>query len=271
MPELPEVETTCRGITPHLLDQRIAHIIVREPRLRWPVSTRLRKEAQHARIHTVRRRAKYLLIETDQGCIIIHLGMSGSLRIVDTHVAAEKHDHIDLVLENNKVLRFRDPRRFGALLWTRNDPLTHKRLLQLGPEPLEDDFNPVYMKTQAGKRQQAVKTFIMNSHIVVGVGNIYACEALFMAGIHPTTPAGKISLKRWTILVNAIKSVLHTAIAQGGTTLKDFTQSDGQPGYFAQSLQVYGRTGEDCYQCRHPVLKITQGQRSTFYCGHCQH
>jgi len=270
MPELPEVETTCRGIMPHLLKQRIKQIIVREPRLRWPVSTRLSKEARNTIVQSVTRRAKYLLIHTDQGCIIIHLGMSGSLRIVDSHTAEEKHDHIDLVLDNNKVLRFRDPRRFGAVFWTRKDPLTHKRLLGLGPEPLTDDFNHAYMKTQASGRQQAVKTFIMNSHIVVGVGNIYACEALFMAGIHPATPAGKLSLKRWDKLVNAIKSVLQTAITQGGTTLKDFTQSDGQPGYFAQSLQVYGREGEDCYQCRRPVLKMTQGQRSTFYCGHCQ-
>lgn len=271
MPELPEVETTCRGIEPHLLDQCIDQIVVREPRLRWPISPRLKNEARNARILTVSRRAKYLLVQTDQGCIIIHLGMSGSLRIVNSGVAPEKHDHLDIMLDNQQVLRYRDPRRFGAVFWTRANPLHHQRLQGLGPEPLGNEFNPDYMKQQASKRHVAIKPFIMNSHIVVGVGNIYACEALFMAGIHPATAAGKLSVKRWGKLVDAIKAVLQAAITCGGTTLKDFTQSDGQPGYFSQSLQVYGRAGEACQQCRHPIRKITQGQRSTFYCTTCQH
>lgn len=270
MPELPEVETTCRGIEPHLLEQRIDQIKIREPRLRWPVSTRLKHDARHARILSVTRRAKYLLIQTDQGCIIIHLGMSGSLRIVSGDMPPEKHDHLDIALENQQVLRYRDPRRFGAVFWTRADPLHHQRLQGLGPEPLGEAFNPAYMKHLAGKRHVAIKSFIMNSHIVVGVGNIYACEALFMAGIHPATAAGKLSLQRWHKLVDAIKSVLQAAITCGGTTLKDFTQSNGQPGYFSQSLQVYGREGEACLHCRRPVRKITQGQRSTFYCSTCQ-
>ena len=270
MPELPEVETTRRGIEPHLIKQRIAKIKVREPRLRWPVSTRLARDARGALIISVTRRAKYLLIQTDCGCIIIHLGMSGSLRIVDNSIAPEKHDHLDLILDNNKVLRYRDPRRFGAVFWTQADPLSHERLQNLGPEPLNEIFDSTYMKHQAGKRHVAVKSFIMNSHIVVGVGNIYACEALFMAGIHPATPVGNLSPKRWHELVSAIKSVLSAAITSGGTTLKDFTQSDGKPGYFAQSLQVYGRAGENCLQCQRPIKKITQGQRSSFYCAHCQ-
>lgn len=270
MPELPEVETTRRGIEPFLLGQRIDNVRVREPRLRWPVSPRLKKDARHARILSVTRRAKYLLIQTDQGCIIIHLGMSGSLRIIDHNTMAEKHDHLDIILENKQALRYRDPRRFGAVLWTKTNPLQHQRLQGLGPEPLCEDFNALYMKNLAKKRQVAIKSFIMNSHIVVGVGNIYACEALFMAGIHPAKPAGKLSLQRWSKLVEAIKSVLQAAITCGGTTLKDFTQSDGQPGYFAQSLKVYGREGENCHQCQHPLRKITQGQRSTFYCTTCQ-
>ena len=270
MPELPEVETTRRGIEPYLLDQQIRRIDIRNRQLRWPVSPRLQTDARKALIHAVGRRAKYLLINTDHGCIIIHLGMSGSLRIVDTDVPAGKHDHIDIVLSSNKVLRFRDPRRFGAVFWTRDNPLAHKRLIGLGPEPLQDDFNSAYMQDIARGRKQAIKPFIMNSNIVVGVGNIYACEALFQAGINPKTAAGKLSRTRWQKLVAAIKSVLDTAISQGGTTLRDFTGSDGQPGYFAQSLNVYGRQGEPCIQCQRPVRRISQAQRSTFYCSHCQ-
>jgi formamidopyrimidine-DNA glycosylase len=270
MPELPEVETTRRGIEPYLLDQQIRRIDIRNRQLRWPVSPRLQAEACKARIHSVGRRAKYLLINTDRGCIIIHLGMSGSLRMVDTGMAAEKHDHIDIVLSNDKVLRFRDPRRFGAFLWTRANPLLHKRLAGLGPEPLQDNFDSAYMLGIARGRKQAIKPFIMNSQIVVGVGNIYACESLFLAGINPKTAAGRLSPARWLKLVAAIKSVLNDAINQGGTTLRDFSGSDGQPGYFAQSLNVYGREGEACVRCQRPVRKITQAQRSTFYCSHCQ-
>ncbi len=270
MPELPEVETTRRGIEPYLLEQQISRIDIRNRHLRWPVSSRLQAEACSAHIHAVERRAKYLLIYTDRGCIIIHLGMSGSLRIVANGTDAGKHDHIDITLSNNRVLRFRDPRRFGAFLWTRNDPLAHKRLRALGPEPLHDDFDSSYMQRLARGRKQAIKTFIMDNHIVVGVGNIYACEALFLAGINPKTAAGKLSAARWQKLVTAIKTVLRNAIKQGGTTLRDFTGSDGQPGYFAQSLNVYGREGKACSHCQRPIRRITQGQRATFYCSKCQ-
>jgi len=271
MPELPEVETTCRGIRPHLVNQTIRDVVVRNRQLRWPVSSKLASEARHATVHSVERRAKYLIINTANGSIIIHLGMSGSIRVTHTDQAPEKHDHVDIILENDKVIRFRDPRRFGSVFWTRLDPLTHKRLADLGPEPLEDHFNSQYMINQAQGRKQSIKSFIMNSHIVVGVGNIYACEALFMSGINPNTAAGKLSAQRWQKLVDAITQVLNSAIEQGGTTLKDFTRSDGQPGYFAQSLNVYGRENEPCNHCQRPLRRITQGQRSTFYCTNCQH
>ena len=215
------------------------------------------------------RRGKYLLLAFPRGTLILHLGMSGSLRIVPADALPRPHDHVDLQL-GRQSLRFHDPRRFGAVFWTRDNPLAHKRLIGLGPEPLQDDFDSAYMQNMARGRKQAIKPFIMNSNIVVGVGNIYACEALFKAGINPKTAAGKLSRKRWQKLVAAIKSVLDTAISQGGTTLRDFTGSDGQPGYFAQSLTVYGREGEPCIQCQRPVRKITQAQRSTFYCSHCQ-
>jgi formamidopyrimidine-DNA glycosylase len=271
MPELPEVETTCRGIRPHLFKQTIRQVIVRNRQLRWPVSNKLVTEARNTTINSVERRAKYLIIYTDSGSIIIHLGMSGSLRITHTDQAAEKHDHIDIILDNDKVLRFRDPRRFGSVFWTRNDPLLHKRLVDLGPEPFSKHFSSDYMHALAQGRKQSIKAFIMNSHIVVGVGNIYACEALFLAGINPNTAAGKLSAQRWQKLVDAIIQVLRQAIEQGGTTLRDFTGSDGQPGYFAQSLNVYGREHEPCLQCQGTIRRITQGQRSTFYCTKCQH
>lgn len=270
MPELPEVETTRRGIEPHLLDRKIKRVIVRNRQLRWPVSPKLAKAATGSRVHSVRRRAKYLLIGTDTGTIIIHLGMSGSLRILPSSTPAEKHDHFDLVIENNLVLRLRDPRRFGAVLWTGKDPLKHKRLVGLGPEPLTDQFNTDTIHKQASGRVLPVKTFIMTAKIVVGVGNIYASEALFRAGIHPETATGKISTQRLDRLVMAIKSVLSQAIEQGGTTLKDFTGSDGKPGYFSQSLNVYGREGKNCYQCNGVIRRLVIGQRSTFYCPRCQ-
>jgi len=270
MPELPEVETTRRGIEPHLNQQRIKKIIVRDRRLRWPVPASLEKQAQGAVIESVQRRGKYLLVHTTQGNMIIHLGMSGSLRILDHKTESAKHDHIDVILDSGQALRFRDPRRFGSFLWTRKDPLKHPRLKNLGPEPLSEDFNSNNLHQQAKGRKQAIKTFIMDSRMVVGVGNIYACESLFMSSIHPGTAAGKISAKRMDKLVSAIKTVLARAIEQGGTTLKDFTGSDGQPGYFAQSLNVYGREHESCPQCGRPVRRITQAQRSTFYCPKCQ-
>jgi len=270
MPELPEVETSRRGIEPHLCNQKITAIIVRNRQLRWPISVRLQKEATASTINAVRRRAKYLLIDTSQGCIIIHLGMSGSLRMIDNKVPAEKHDHVDIVLSSGQALRLRDPRRFGAVFWTKNDPLKHLRLKDLGKEPLEDALTAEWLYGQSRNRKRAIKSFIMDSKIVVGVGNIYACESLFLAGIHPNKPAGKLSMQRWEKLTHAIKDVLSKAIKQGGTTLKDFTRSDGQPGYFARQLTVYGREGKPCKKCGETLKKITQGQRSTFYCSQCQ-
>jgi len=271
MPELPEVETTRRGIEPHIINQTIHSVIVRDRRLRWPINKQFDKQAPGSQILSVERRSKYLLINTNNGCIILHLGMSGSLRVLKADTPAVKHDHVDIVFSNHKLIRYHDPRRFGSLFWTKSDPLKHKLLINLGPEPLDQAFSSEYLIIKSKDRKQNIKTFIMNSQIVVGVGNIYACESLFLAGIHPKTIAGKISKARLSSLVNIIKTVLNKAIAQGGTTLKDFTQSDGKPGYFAQSLNVYGRENEACYTCKRPIKKITQGQRSTFYCPKCQH
>lgn len=271
MPELPEVETTRCGIEPHIKGQKILKLIIRDHRLRWPINPELPAILKQAIIHKVQRRAKYLLLDCGHGTLIIHLGMSGSLRILDADTAAQKHDHVDIVLGNGQCLRFHDPRRFGALLWTTDNALDHPRLVSLGPEPLSDAFTADWLQNKAKGRKQAIKTFVMDSRIVVGVGNIYASEALFLAGIHPSRAAGRIASKRYVTLVAAIKKVLSEAIAQGGTTLRDFTNSDGQPGYFAQSLNVYGRAGLDCTQCGQAIKHLRQGQRSTYYCGHCQH
>jgi formamidopyrimidine-DNA glycosylase len=264
MPELPEVETTRRGIAPHIEGQKIEQVVIRQPRLRWPIPRGLRGRLQGKTIHQVRRRGKYLLIETDKGSMIIHLGMSGSLRIVDSSLPPRKHDHVDICLTNGKCLRFHDPRRFGTLLWSSN-PLHHELIDNLGPEPLSDDFNPEHLFRLSRGRRLAVKNFIMDSHVVVGVGNIYASEALFMAGIRPTIAAGRITRQRYALLVKAIKDVLSRAIKEGGTTLRDFVREDGNPGYFAQSLNVYGRAGEPCHACGTTIRKKHIGQRSSFY------
>ncbi len=269
MPELPEVETTRKGIEPYLLQQTITDVIVRQPRLRWPIPADLAGHLRHARVVRVTRRAKYLLIETTKGTLIIHLGMSGSLRIVAAGTEAFAHDHFDLQL-GGQVLRLRDPRRFGAVLWAGDKPLQHDLLKNLGPEPLEDVFDSDYLFAKSRGRLVAIKTFIMNSHIVVGVGNIYASESLFLAGIRPTVKAGRLSRKRYEKLVVSIKQVLSQAIQQGGTTLRDFANAQGKPGYFKQQLNVYGRTGEACYSCDAPVQQKTIGQRSTFFCPKCQ-
>lgn len=270
MPELPEVETTRRGIEPHLLGQRVTDVVVRNRQLRWPVPAGLKATLAGQKVHAVERRAKYLLLRMESGTLILHLGMSGSLRIVPLGTAADKHDHVDIVFANKQILRLRDPRRFGAVLWTRADPAQHKLLQHLGPEPLETDFDGDYLYHRSRKRKQAIKTFIMDSRIVVGVGNIYASEALFLAGIHPATAAGRISQPRYARLTESIRQVLQAAIAQGGTTLRDFTSSDGKPGYFAQSLHVYGRADEACAECGSTIRQIQQGQRSTWYCPRCQ-
>jgi formamidopyrimidine-DNA glycosylase len=271
MPELPEVETTRRGILPHLLGHRIQEIVVRDRRLRWPVPKNLNAKLQGRKISEVSRRGKYLLLATDAGTLIMHLGMSGSLRVLTCDTPPEKHDHVDIVLDNQQCLRLRDPRRFGAVLFTDSDPLQHELLRDLGPEPLSADFNAEYLFAKSRKRKACIKVFIMDSHIVVGVGNIYANEALFAAGIHPRRAAGKVTRAQYDLLVNAIKQVLHAAIKAGGTTLRDFTRSDGKPGYFRLSLQIYGREGEPCPQCGKPITHAVIGQRSSYYCTHCQH
>lgn len=278
MPELPEVETTCRGILPYIEQQLVAKVIVRQPKLRWAIPPEIH-EMEGAIIQSVKRRGKYILLETvlqknkhekQVATAIIHLGMSGSLRVVDVDLPSEKHDHFDIVFDNGKVLRLRDPRRFGAVLWTRNNPLKHKLLRSLGPEPLEKDFNPDYLYQQSRGRSVSIKQFIMNAHIIVGVGNIYACESLFKAGISPKRLAGKTSSTRYQKLVLMIKDVLAQAIEQGGTTLRDFVQVEGNPGYFQQELFVYGRAGQPCRICGGLIKQIKQGQRSTFYCSKCQ-
>lgn len=270
MPELPEVETTRRGIEPHILKQKICSVTLREPRLRWPVPKQLPVLLQGKTVAAVNRRAKYLLLDTGAGTLMIHLGMSGSLRIVTPEVAAEKHDHLDISFTNNKMLRFRDPRKFGSVHWINGQLYEHPLLASLGPEPLSDAFNAPSLYLLSRKRKAPVKSFIMDSHMVVGVGNIYANEALFRAGIRPTRAAGRIALARYEKLVACIKAVLAEAIHVGGTTLRDFSGGDGQPGYFKQSLAVYGRGGLPCTVCAAMLTEIRLGQRTTVYCGKCQ-
>ncbi|MCW8924823.1 MAG: bifunctional DNA-formamidopyrimidine glycosylase/DNA-(apurinic or apyrimidinic site) lyase [Xanthomonadales bacterium] len=269
MPELPEVETTLRGIQPYLLDQRISRINVREPRLRWLVTPETVK-AEGQLVKHLGRRGKYLLLGLDRGGLLIHLGMSGSLRVLEEFTPPGKHDHFDIELENHCCLRFNDPRRFGALLWSAGSIELHPLLRNLGPEPLSVEFTADYLFKRSRKRRLAIKNFIMDGHIVVGVGNIYASEALFMAGIHPSRQAGRISLQRYAGLVEAIRDVLERAIRQGGTTLRDFVGSNGAPGYFAQELLVYDRAGMGCFQCNTPIKKKVIGQRSSYYCPVCQ-
>jgi formamidopyrimidine-DNA glycosylase len=268
MPELPEVETTIRGIAPHVCGQTIKRVIVREHRLRWPVAKET-AEIKGRMIEAVSRRGKYILMRLDHGTLIWHLGMSGSMRILPVGIPPEKHEHIELQLGSGLALKFRDPRRFGALLYTDMDPLQHRLLRQLGPEPLSQDFNADYLYATCKNKSAAIKSVIMNSRIVTGVGNIYACEALFSAGITPTRKAGGISKKRLATLIDAIRDTLRAAIQQGGTTLQDFTQVDGKPGYFRHSLQVYG-VKEPCGSCGTAIRQIVQGQRSSYFCPKCQ-
>jgi formamidopyrimidine-DNA glycosylase len=270
MPELPEVETTCRGIAPHIEGQTVKQVIVRQPNLRWPVPETLGQTLTGLSIQSVSRRAKYLLFATNAGTVLLHLGMSGSLRIMSADQAAGKHDHIDFVFDDGTVLRFNDPRRFGAVLWTTESATEHQLLKDLGPEPLLSDFNGELLYTLSRNRKTAVKSFIMDSHIVVGVGNIYANEALFMAGIQPTRQAGKVSLARYQKLAGCIRVVLQQAIQQGGTTLRDFVNEAGKPGYFQQQLRVYGRAGLPCVTCQQPLTEIRIANRSTVFCGDCQ-
>ena len=270
MPELPEVEITRLGITPHVTRHRIATVVIRRPSLRWPIPGNLQQRLVKQKINAVTRRGKYLLLKTTNGTVIIHLGMSGTLRILTQNLAATRHDHVDFVFEDGSRLRLNDPRRFGAVLWSETDPETHPLLSKLGPEPLENDFSGSYLHRRAQGRRAAIKSFIMNSAIVPGIGNIYACESLYLAGIHPALPAGQISLQRSHRLAAAIKQTLQQAIECGGTTLRDFLDSSGKPGYFQLRLGVYGRAGAPCHQCGKPVQSIRQAQRTTFYCSRCQ-
>ena len=271
MPELPEVETTCRGIAPHVLGHRIVRTVVRNRELRWPVARKLEATITGQTVHRLTRRAKYLLFTLDTGTLIMHLGMSGSLRIVNAIVAPEKHDHLDIVFRHYKALRFTDPRRFGSVHWTARDPLQHKLLRDLGVEPLSTEFSGDYLYNRSRGRKVAIKQFIMDSHIVVGIGNIYASEALFMAGINPKRAAGHIGHENYALLAGSIKEVLNDSIAAGGTTLRDFVNGDGKPGYFRQHLNVYDKAGQPCISCQVPIREIRQGQRSTYYCPRCQH
>jgi formamidopyrimidine-DNA glycosylase len=269
MPELPEVETSKRGIAPHIEGQTISSVIIRQRKLRWPISRNIDKHLPGATVTSVGRRAKYLLINTTNGTAIVHLGMSGSVFVVDNQTPAGVHDHFDIEFGSGKALRFRDPRKFGSLHWSRK-PLEHELLAKLGPEPLSDDFTGQYLWSKSRGRKVSVKQFVMNAHIVVGVGNIYASESLFLAGIHPKRAAGRISLIRYEKLVTVIKEVLERAIKAGGTTLRDFYGGDGEAGYFQQQLEVYDRDGEHCRQCNTIITSIVQGQRSTYYCKNCQ-
>lgn len=271
MPELPEVETTRRGILPVLKNQSIAQVVVRDARLRWPVASDFARRLTGQKILDVERRAKYLLIRLSNGTVIWHLGMSGSLRVLAVGTPPQLHDHIDVVLGSGRLLRFNDPRRFGCALWTSEDPQQHELIAHLGPEPLSDAFNPAYLVAKAKSRKVAIKQFIMNAEVVVGVGNIYASEALFRAGIRPTRTAGRIQPDELQRLVKAIKQVLASAIKVGGTTLRDYVNANGSPGYFRQKLFVYERAAEPCRKCKTPIRHLTQGNRSTYYCPQCQH
>ena len=269
MPELPEVETTRRGIAPHVVGQRVRRVIVRDGRLRWPVPEDLDVRLSGQRIEAVERRAKYLLIRAESGTLIGHLGMSGSLRLVPADQPPAKHEHVDIELESGLSLRYTDPRRFGALLWTQ-DPHAHVLLSKLGPEPLTEAFDGGRLFELSRGRSMAVKPFIMDNAVVVGVGNIYAAEALFAAGIDPRRAAGSVCRARYERLAVEIKKVLARSIESGGTTLRDFIGGDGAPGYFKQELFVYGRGGQPCKVCGTELREVKLGQRASVYCPRCQ-
>lgn len=271
MPELPEVETTLRGIRPSIQGQIIHKLLIRRPNLRWPIPKKDLQQLVGLAITEVNRRGKYLLLSTTRGHMLIHLGMSGRLRILDKWVAPDKHDHVDILFNNGALLRFTDPRRFGALLYAENDLKQHSLLKNLGVEPLSHQFSALYLKQQLTNKQLPIKSAIMDQCIVVGVGNIYATEALFKAGINPLRSAKTLLLSELKRLVNAIKAILRCAITQGGSSLKDFLNSEGKPGYFTQQLNVYGRAGHPCLQCQSTLQLIRIGQRSSVYCQQCQH
>ncbi len=270
MPELPEVETTRRGIAPWLTGQRLARVIIRVPRLRWPIPAELTERLTGARVTGVERRAKWLLLRTDRGTALLHLGMTGSFRVLPDFRPPGIHDHLDLVTGDGVTVRFNDPRRFGAALWTEDDPLHHPLIAPLGPEPLGPAFTADYLAQKSRRRSIAIKPHLMNARIVVGVGNIYASEALFRAGIHPARAAGRVAARRLAGLVTAVREVLEQAIRSGGTTIRDYSGGDGKPGYFAQRLRVYDREGLPCVNCGAAVQQKVLGQRSSYFCRHCQ-
>ncbi len=269
MPELPEVETTCRGIRPYVEKRTITRLVIRNPNLRWPIPDFLADLVSEQEVSSVGRRGKYILLNLADGDLMIHLGMSGSLRVVAKQETPQKHDHVDICLDNESALRLTDPRRFGSVLWQPKGE-HHELLYKLGPEPLSGAFNAEYLQTRCDGRKIGIKQLIMNGHVVVGVGNIYATEALFAAGIDPRRAAGSISFARLEMLVDEIKKILAAAIEQGGTTLKDFVGSDGKPGYFKQELSAYGRKGQPCKKCLAPLTEVRLGQRATVFCKHCQ-
>ena len=270
MPELPEIETSKRGIAPHIESQELIGMVFRRDTLRWVIPKDELSTLVGETLQQVSRRGKYLILSFETGSMLIHLGMSGNVRIVDSGLPAAKHDHVDAEFSNGKVLRLNDSRRFGCWLFT-SEPIDEHHLIEkLGPEPLTDAFDVDYFWKKSRGKTQAVKTWVMDNQLVVGVGNIYACESLFLAKINPEAEVGKISKQRLERLLVTIKQVLLAAIEQGGTSLKDFVGSDGKPGYFKQHLNVYGREDEACYVCKKPIKQIKQGQRSTFYCKNCQ-
>lgn len=269
MPELPEVETTRRGLLPHLRGRRVRALTLRRPDLRWPIPPELPERLAGQRIEDVQRRAKYLLLDTAAGSALLHLGMSGSLRVLPGDTPLRLHDHVDLALDDGRVLRFNDPRRFGCLLWQAPGE-THPLLRGLGPEPLSDAFDGDHLFALSRGRRAPVKTFLMDQAVVVGVGNIYAAEALFEAGISPLRPAGRVSRERYRALAAAVRRILGYAIERGGTTLRDFISPDGLPGYFEQELSAYGRAGAPCRRCGRPLKQASIGQRASVWCPRCQ-
>lgn len=270
MPELPEVETTRRGLLPHVVGRRIREVVVRNGRLRWPVPADLPARLCGERITAIRRRGKYLLFDCAAGHLLVHLGMSGRLTLIDPAEPARVHDHIDVRFEGSAAMRLTDPRRFGAMLWLPGRAEDHALLRDLGIEPLEAQFTGRALQRKARGRRVAVKHFLMDGHVVTGVGNIYASEALFEAGIHPLRSVGRISLERWERLAAAVRCTLHRALEAGGTTLRDFASAEGHAGAFQNKCAVYGREGSPCVRCATPVRALRQGQRSTFYCPKCQ-
>lgn len=270
MPELPEVETTLRGIKPYLLGKKLVGARVSQYQLRWPIIKNLAEVIKDQTLHNIERRAKYLLFSLGQGSIIIHLGMSGRLSLLNASQSVSKHDHCDFIFSNHTILRYHDPRRFGAILWTPEPPWQHKLLKDLGPEPLTSDFNATYLKQICQYKKASIKSIIMDSHVVVGVGNIYASESLFLAGIHPEQAGCLLDTAASIRLTKSIKQVLRQSIRAGGTSLKDFFQADGKPGYFKQALQVYGKKNQPCSCCQQPIKLVYQQKRATYFCPICQ-